>query len=160
MSSADKSTIQEKKIRVIYLSPGSSGLASTPLKNGVNGVHSAVRTPVPCFKPFSAKANPYLPAGYPRIRTPSLHLPTLSLPRTNLHARNLPPLSRGHFVILPKARRRNPRQINIRALLRRTQSHARRRTSHHRQLRTRRRRQNAQSSSGRDKQCYGQRDGA
>lgn len=37
---AEKSSVQEKKIRVVYLSPESStsGAAVTPLKNGVNGV--------------------------------------------------------------------------------------------------------------------------
>lgn len=39
ISDADKASVQEKKIRVVYLSP--HGAASTPLKNGVNGVHSA-----------------------------------------------------------------------------------------------------------------------
>ncbi|CZT09255.1 hypothetical protein WAI453_005694 [Rhynchosporium graminicola] len=34
---AEKSSVQEKKIRVVYLSPGSGGVAATPLKNGING---------------------------------------------------------------------------------------------------------------------------
>ncbi|KAK6600947.1 integral ER membrane protein [Botrytis cinerea] len=40
---ADKKDIQEKKIRVVFLPPKSTGAASiTPMKNGVNGANSAV----------------------------------------------------------------------------------------------------------------------
>ncbi|TVY54470.1 Vesicle-associated membrane protein-associated protein [Lachnellula suecica] len=42
---ADKASVQEKKIRVVYLAPHGSAAASTPMKNGVNGVgHGLVRT--------------------------------------------------------------------------------------------------------------------
>jgi hypothetical protein len=39
---ADKASVQEKKIRVVYLQPGGSAPASTPLKNGVYGVNGLV----------------------------------------------------------------------------------------------------------------------
>ena len=35
---AEKSSVQEKKIRVVYLPPGGANAASTPLKNGTNGL--------------------------------------------------------------------------------------------------------------------------
>ncbi|KAH8772090.1 PapD-like protein [Hyaloscypha finlandica] len=35
---AEKSSVQEKKIRVVYLPPGASAAAATPLKNGTNGL--------------------------------------------------------------------------------------------------------------------------
>ncbi|ESZ97578.1 hypothetical protein SBOR_2035 [Sclerotinia borealis F-4128] len=43
---AEKSQIQEKKIRVVFLPPKSTGGAAlTPLRNGVNGANSTLSTP-------------------------------------------------------------------------------------------------------------------
>lgn len=41
---AERSSVQEKKIRVVYLSPEGTA-AATPLKNGTNGTHAQIQTP-------------------------------------------------------------------------------------------------------------------
>jgi hypothetical protein len=52
---ADKSSVQEKKIRVVYLPQGGSTVSATPLRNGTNGItNGAVCFPVPF--PFSSTA--------------------------------------------------------------------------------------------------------
>lgn len=58
---ADKSSVQEKKIRVVYLPPEiSSGAAVTPLKNGVNGLSNG-----------SYEASDSAPPAYTAPRSPS-----------------------------------------------------------------------------------------
>ncbi|KAG9230579.1 putative vesicle-associated membrane protein-associated protein C16G5.05c [Amylocarpus encephaloides] len=42
---AEKSSVQEKKIRVVYLGAEGSGGASTPMRNGVNGASHGLNTP-------------------------------------------------------------------------------------------------------------------
>jgi hypothetical protein len=47
---AEKSSVQEKKIRVVYLPAGGSNVAATPLKNGTNGLtNGAVCFPLSVF---------------------------------------------------------------------------------------------------------------
>ncbi|PMD43950.1 VAMP-associated protein [Hyaloscypha variabilis F] len=58
---ADKSSVQEKKIRVVYLPQGGSTVAATPLRNGTNGItNGAVCFPTPETAPpaYSSQRSP------------------------------------------------------------------------------------------------------
>ncbi|PVH80676.1 VAMP-associated protein [Cadophora sp. DSE1049] len=56
---AEKSSVQEKKIRVVYLAPGSAPAAVTPMKNGVNGASNhSVDTPETAPPAYSNQRSP------------------------------------------------------------------------------------------------------
>ncbi|PQE27587.1 msp domain-containing protein [Rutstroemia sp. NJR-2017a BBW] len=63
---ADKSQIQEKKIRVVFLPPESSNSSTTPLRNGINGassVHSTPDTAPPAYRSPSPEEQHYTPGN-------------------------------------------------------------------------------------------------
>ncbi|PQE30484.1 msp domain-containing protein [Rutstroemia sp. NJR-2017a WRK4] len=63
---ADKSQIQEKKIRVVFLPPESSNSSTTPLRNGISGassVHSTPDTAPPAYRSPSPEEQHYTPGN-------------------------------------------------------------------------------------------------
>ncbi|KAN0108077.1 VAMP-associated protein [Hyaloscypha variabilis] len=54
---ADKSSVQEKKIRVVYLPQGGSTVAATPLRNGTNGITNGA-TPETAPPAYSSQRSP------------------------------------------------------------------------------------------------------
>jgi len=62
---AERSSVQEKKIRVVYLAPGSAAAAVTPMKNGVNGASNhSVDTPDTAPPAYSNQRSPSPEATY------------------------------------------------------------------------------------------------
>jgi len=55
---AEKSSVQEKKIRVVYLPAEGAGALATPLKNGINGASTAHETPEPAPPAYSTQRSP------------------------------------------------------------------------------------------------------
>ncbi len=96
---AEKSSVQEKKIRVVYLAQGSAPAAVTPLKNGVNGAsHSSVSLP---------------PAIEDKANTSSLIPPRPPLQPT-VHSARLP--QKRHIHPIPAALLSETSRIPIRQL--------------------------------------------
>ncbi|KUJ12130.1 VAMP-associated protein [Mollisia scopiformis] len=60
---AEKSSVQEKKIRVVYLPAGANGIGAdaTPLKNGVNGTSASHETPSTAPPAYSTNRSPSPP---------------------------------------------------------------------------------------------------
>jgi len=71
---ADKASVQEKKIRVVYLAAEGAGLATTPLRSNVNGI-SSVSTPVygrlATTNREQRESNDTAPPSYSSNRSPS-----------------------------------------------------------------------------------------
>jgi len=63
---ADKSQIQEKKIRVVFLPPEASNSSSTPMRNGISGASSVHSTPdaaPPAYRSPSPEEQHYTPGN-------------------------------------------------------------------------------------------------
>jgi len=59
---AEKSSVQEKKIRVVYLAADGSGAVATPMKNGTNGLsHGTFETPQSGPPAYSTSARSHSP---------------------------------------------------------------------------------------------------
>ena len=71
---ADRASVQEKKIRVIYLAPEGSAAVATPLKNGVNGLTNGAVSPSFPVPPHTAKSS--------RLQTPDTAPPAYTSQRS------------------------------------------------------------------------------
>ncbi|KAH7407929.1 PapD-like protein [Cadophora sp. MPI-SDFR-AT-0126] len=89
---AEKSSVQEKKIRVVYLAPGSAPAAVTPMKNGVNGASNhSVDTPETAPSAYSNHRSPSPEETYtPDTRRSTVGTkPDTDTPTTKSSASNL-----------------------------------------------------------------------
>ncbi|KAF7896304.1 hypothetical protein EAF00_006318 [Botryotinia globosa] len=89
---ADKKDIQEKKIRVVFLPPKSTGAAViTPMRNGVNGANSALPTPdtaPPAYRSVSPEEH-FTPAANRVVPANSGPAPSVSVNDEPIGNRNL-----------------------------------------------------------------------
>ncbi|TGO60756.1 hypothetical protein BCON_0033g00680 [Botryotinia convoluta] len=89
---ADKKDIQEKKIRVVFLPPKSTGAAAiTPMRNGVNGANSALSTPdtaPPAYRSVSPEEH-FTPAANRVVPGNSGPAPSVSINDEPIGNRNL-----------------------------------------------------------------------
>ncbi|THV44262.1 hypothetical protein BGAL_0686g00010 [Botrytis galanthina] len=89
---ADKKDIQEKKIRVVFLPPKSTGAAAiTPMRNGVNGANSVLSTPdtaPPAYRSVSPEEH-FTPAANRVVPGNSGPAPSVSINDEPIGNRNL-----------------------------------------------------------------------
>jgi len=69
---AERSAVQEKKIRVVFLSPG-SGAAATPLRNGTNGSHADTPDAPPAYSNRSPSPETFTPQTRPSAPSKQSH---------------------------------------------------------------------------------------